>query len=644
MTPVIHQNSPILLGGMNAAYRALLQKALQDLGFKKVQSASEMQIVVNRLEADSYDWLIMGVEWKEEINALALLEMLNLYESLAKTKVSLMVAETDLPFLTRAFELGLMSYHPMISTGDQVANEIKNLVQLLSELDHDYRLVSATYLKRHLTEQGYTKDLLKFGERLASIYPSHTHVLLELADIYIQSNQHNRALSILNQINLIDPLSSIKTEPLIEQTIVFENGQVRVPDIKPFPSFKAALVVSQDTVEIDQMMVQLTEFYITSELFDPRIDFNKQCTGKQVVIIDWQQEDNSPTSFIEKLLEGPNRHIPILVLLPEGVTLERELWTFMGISEVICKPFAQNKLAKSLTALTHQALQQHELLNYLFHLSFTMRMKQAQLAKSDYMNKAPLTDGKRLEVEAILALLNNEVARARDFCYKALSVASDAPFVLALLGRALEATRDFSGAHAAFSEARIPKIETLVDALKYVKNIPPVLPFLASIYRARARTLIRSEQFMDGFSAYFELLHWLSLAAPSLYSEIAAELGEEAAQRQYLRIAKASYSKVASLQTDEIKRADAEKKALALEELIHKSQEYKVPREPKVDPHRDLTKMIKRGTAMDSRDTCCRFIYKNTENKTATEFLTKTPIKFRERTIWPGPQAQVKVS
>lgn len=648
MRGIIDSHEPVLVAGTNTAFRGMVQSVLQALGFKRVEVASELAIAVNRIESDYYGWVLLGLESHDTVNGINMLEQIQQHEALCGLKVSLLITDQEGDYLARAFELGVVSYHLLSASASQLTQELAALKALAAELHHDYRLVAATYLKGYLIERGYLRDLLAFLEQLVSVYPDSSHALLLLAEAYIAADRNHQALSVLNQVNLINPLAKAKTEPLIEKTIVFEKGKVKIPDIKPFPTLKVAVILADECEEIHNLAVQLKEFYIEPVIVKPADWAAAPLAKAAVVLVDWCQKEAFVLDILEGLFATEHREVPVIAMLPAGESIQRDQCPLVGLSAVLMRPFTTGSVARALTIVAHTCKRQPRLQAYLYHCLYQQKFKQAQILKSDFFRKALLLEGEKLEIEAVIALFGKEHLRVRDVAQKALQTTARGTRVLAYLGTALAEIHDYGGAYSCLRKAEYTDLpgwlmlfglarKDLSQSPKLTAMEKAVLVMVTDRHVALAMSLVRCSDKTEGIYEALAIWHYLkqkpfSCLRVMIINKIATCLLEA----QLLKEARSFYVMVHKKLKDKNERAKIKHKVQEIDKLLAANKPYASFRSGGVRTNPNLKHLIEHAGDVKLSDAGTRGIYTNHQNKTDTKFLVVKPVKFRVGTIWPG--------
>lgn len=638
----IVKNSPILICGMNNNLRTLIARTLQGQGYTMVTTSAELKLGVQRLETENFDWLIIDLRWKDPVNAINFLKLINETPSLAHMKVSLMVTPDEMAYVSKAFELGILSFHNPIGTEIEMKESFQLLADLREKYSDDSRLVSSYYLKKFLKEQGYYRDLVNYFSKLAELYPNNVEVLKQLAEAHLLIEENDDAHSILLQLCNIDPLLTSDMQPFIEMATLGYSKEM-IDELVPYPFYKRGLIITPDRKEssslknhLESLQIEARDYIFSGELED-------QLNNIDIIFIDWQQEDAPCPTFVERILETETE-APIIGIFPEGTHLPENFSEYMGFTATVIKPCILSSISKALTQVTMTRGSCMYLRIKMIQAALKSKMQSAQILKSEYFNRSKLPEGKRNLMEAWISLQNNEFMRAKECALKAMNVPTNTNQALLLLSKALVSDKDYKSAVVCYKKIKLPssyKLGLIFDLAaeklhKKVKNrtldMHPPLKYGIGLSSAKGTAYINQGILDEGIGIFLEALNALKISRPELTSIVCYNLGLALARSQLLVEAQDAFRKAKETKSRaRISRCVGMLKTL--KSCLTNNTEYKGEHIPDRPLLRDLESLIATSFKRDETDTCCQDLYVNTQNPLPTDFLFKKVLDFKRREV-----------
>ena len=636
----IEKNSPVLICGMNNNLRALISKSLRKIGYSKVTSSSELRLGLQRMETEDFSWLIIDLRWKDPVNAINLLKLINETPTLSHLKVSLMITPDEIGYVSIAFELGILSIHNPIATENEMHESFLELEELRKKHKEDSRLVSSFYLAKYLKEEGYFQDLIDYYKKLSILYPKDLTVLKSLAEGLVLIEDNEAAHAVLLQITKMDDLLASEIKPFIEvATLGFSEHALQ--NASPYPDFKKALLLCPAGEKKRQLQEVLEELSIKAIEFDYQNELEPQLKDIDLIFTDWQQTTCPAPYYIDQILDS-SFDIPIIGLFPEGTHIPDNFLDYMGFSSCLSLPMSTNSLSKVLTHTTMSKDASGILKLKMIRAALSGKMKKAQIMKSDYFKKKNPPEGEKFLIEAWVCLQNNEFIRAKDYALKAMKVPSNTNQALLLLSKALVADKDYTNAMTCYDKASLPSSQQLASifelALEKISHLEdsksldmhPPLKYGVGLNNSKAICLVHQERVDEGVGIFLGTLGSLGRTKKELSSIVCYNLGMAFARVQLLKEAYDAFEKAKNSESkSRISRCVGYLRQL--KECIQEKKEYQLTADPEKLPIENLEGLINLSFSRDETDTCCQYIYKNTQNPLATHFLFDTKLEFKKR-------------
>ncbi|RZA11858.1 MAG: response regulator, partial [Proteobacteria bacterium] len=150
----------------NGATRTLISELLREKGFGEVQAVPSIREALAVLETESVSWILSSVFADQDANIFQLLSLVNRVPHLQEVRVSAFVEASELELMPAAFELGLLSYHMKPFTKDKLKAEFDNLLGDFESMGWRSLNLSASYLRKCLSDGGNFPELLLFERQM----------------------------------------------------------------------------------------------------------------------------------------------------------------------------------------------------------------------------------------------------------------------------------------------------------------------------------------------------------------------------------------------------------------------------------------------------------------------------------------------
>ena len=629
--------------GMPPLYRSNLSKLVSSLGVKEVVTVSEHKIALERLEIETFNWIIMDTNWRDGINAFNIMKLIAQTPDLCHSRVSLMVTEEDTPYLSYAFELGLMSWHPLGVTTEECQKEFYYLANTAKRYNGDSRLISAEYLAKHLKISKYFKDLNNFYSKLIYHYPDNTEVLTGYGESFLLRLKADQGKRFLQQAVHCSPFGSNKARELLDSNTTYEDS-LEKSTVSPRKAFKfsKALIISDRDDVANNLSQTLEDLDIESDVTPSKIwkdQYKKK--SHDIIFVDWDLRRQTAPHILDETLAPTHPEICVIAYVENPGDLTTSDFEAFGFSAKV-STITESDISKALTRSEHRAMRGHSLFARIKTAALKGKLKDAQIIKSDYFKKAPISDADRFLMEAFLANQTNEYLRMSEFCYKALELPCAKEEALALLGKALSATKQFEKAVMAYQQAARTNLRDLGKILsrsissadkshQQALDQYPHYQFLIGIDNGFATSLSHRKQFHRAIDKFFECLITIPKEMVELRSIVAYSTALCFCRENYLPEAMACLSEATLSQKKERKM-----RALTLQKKVTKLMEdnldYPPPdiRDEGIDKD-NLRIVVAQANSKDETDDGLRFLFKAEQGVDRLAFLTKNKLDFKKR-------------
>ncbi len=447
----------------SATIRQLLNQDLRGRGYQDVLGVSDLSELVSIMESQPVHWIITPPFLDAKVNVFQLLKLASEEIAYVDLRVSLIVDDKMDPYLlSKAFDLGLLSYHERMQSKLDIEIELKSLFNRSEQCSDAMDLVSAEYLRTHLIVEQRFQDLLRFEKTLFPLHRGNLDLSFRLAEAQLRAGEKGTAAQLLSQIAVIDPDKNKEISILWEK---FEKGTfVPLKDVgvnKPdMIGVSHAVIVDPDSTQLSILRGFLMELGIpkvdTFQDSARALEALERGSKPEIIIFEWRSSPLSGPIFAQRVREMVGFGVPLTVvnnqLHDEDMPILRE----MGVTNRIKKPLEASSFFKEFLWLVHQDRVPTEPFIIL------QKIKQA-MAESNYEDLAKLTkkymenpkcsNADKTLLQAELSYFRGHFSASRDMALSTLKTGMINVDVLNTLGKSLMKMRDFETALRCFETA-----------------------------------------------------------------------------------------------------------------------------------------------------------------------------------------------
>ena len=504
---ILRKDIKILTVSASSSKRQLVNNDLRARGYSDVTGAPDIGTAVQFIENGDLDWLITPVGASDPVSALQLLK--NISEHLCDHDVfiSLLVSDEERPFLDRAFELGLLSYHVNVQTKDQIQKEFDQFFHLMEVYRGQSSLVAGDYLRRHLTEQQRYEERLRFEKKLLFHFPGEVELLFALADAYQSADQMPEAKSVYAQILAVDADAAARVQNCLNAG---GSSIEELPDVSDSKNLslelasnlgvKRCLLVEPDQNLANEMMGYLKKLGVeeTRHFLQSDLALNLLEEGSwipELVVFEWALTPVAGPLFIQRVREILGYDVPVTVMNENITRKDLPLLQEMGITDRIKKPIKEQQFLKDVIWVINEDRRPSEPFLLLQKIRQALLEKNhekvASLSKA-YYESPKVTPADCHLVRAEIAYGHGQYQASRKEALEGLKKGGQNLQILNILGKALMKMREFEAALICLENAQVmsPKnIERICkiaeinletdkqnayeDALEQAKNLAP---------------------------------------------------------------------------------------------------------------------------------------------------------------------------
>jgi tetratricopeptide (TPR) repeat protein len=449
----------------SATVRQLLNQDLRGRGYQDVIGVADLSEVVMVLESQPVHWVITPPFLDAKVNIFQLLKLASEEIAYVDLRFSLILDERmDPNLLSKAFDLGLLSYHDRMHSKLDIEIELKSLFDRNEQCLDAMDLVSAEYLRTLLIIEQRFADLLRFEKTLFALHRGNLGLSFRLAEAQLRAGEKATAAQLLSQIAVIDPDRNKEIAVLWEK---FEKGTfVPLKDIggqKPdMIGVRHAVIIDADLAQLSMLHGYLKELGVARvEAFQDSAQALKTLelgSRPEVIIFEWQSSPLSGPIFAQRVREIIGFGVPLTVVSEELRAEDMPILKEMGVTSRITKPFDSSGFFKEFLWLVHQDRVPTEpfmILQKIKHAIAEANHEELAKLTKRYMESPKCTPADKTLLQAELSYFRGHFSAARDMALNTLKTGMLNVDVLNTLGKSLMKMRDFETALRCFESAEI---------------------------------------------------------------------------------------------------------------------------------------------------------------------------------------------
>ncbi len=673
--------------------RNLINTELRNRGYADVVGAPDLQTVVGILETGLIHWLITPVILDDKINVFQILKLVTEDPSMMDMRISFIVDDnTDPSLISKAFDLGLLSFHRKMTTKMDIEDEFKQLFSREVLLGGELGLLSADYLRQLLKETNRSMDLLRFEKAMFHIHVGNLKQLLCLAEAFLLNKQVEQAQSIFSQALLVDTTLQAEINAMMQRFPETSSAEGSSPNGKApeVLGIKSCLVVEPEAAVLDRIEGLLKQLGVQKvyRFQDPKqaIDWLSENIIPELIIFEWRLAHIPGPILLQKLRAILGFSVPMTVMSKDLTERDMPVLHEMGVTDRIRKPIEPQAFFQDVIWVINQDRSPSEPIILLQKIRQAMQSqnfeKLAAFTKR-YMDSDKPSEAEKNLLQAELAFFRGHYPMARTMALNVLKSGLASVEVLNLLGKTMMKLRDFESALQCLENAEVispqnvkricnmaeahlemghkeefaEKVEmarevapesmdivevevkgALVDgdsgkARQLMQSLQSLLS-IVSFTNNRAISLIRTDRFDDGIQLYSEALE----AVPSQRTEVLAILhynhGLALARLNRLPEARTQIEHAAGLKSEKIRS-----KILSLKSRLQKAIDNKEKLElsaqnsaesKSVDPQKEYEELMM-ALKINPGDLCCHKIYFETSLPPNLKETIDRPLRFKKR-------------
>lgn len=444
------------------AYGELLCSVLNSLGFKQIQQVYDSDSALAVCASKPIDWLLAACPSKSSDHLLQICREIVLQPHYGAPMMSVCIAAEEQHHVPAAFELGLLSWHPISDQKAVLTEELKELFTTLTKNAGNEIKTAAVYLRKLLVEQRFYDSLLSLEQSLYKALAGDGGVLLALAEAQLLSGQLEKGWQTLNQVELVDEdlkQAIYAVRKRYNKKIETVEGDQEAK-ARPINLDKGLIIDSDLTVQsqIGELLkiagIKDVQLCASTEEAETWLKTNPE---PDLIILEWRTPKINGPAIVQKVRFGGHKRTIIGVVSSQVKTNDLPLLREMGVDLIIEKPVDRKDFLKKLVWAVGQDKVPMELgsmyrkINH--HLVAGEELEARQLV-GKFKNHKSCLDGDKSLVDALSAFFSEDYKGAQELAQASLSNCHDKVAGLTILGKSLLKLGNFTDSLKVFEMAQ----------------------------------------------------------------------------------------------------------------------------------------------------------------------------------------------
>ncbi len=430
--------------------RRLISSSIKDLGFSNIVSYESLKEAKKSIYRLGPKWIFTSLFERDSFNALSLLESCLKEDLLSECLVSVLVDASGQDILPEAFQLGLLSWHPQVTTAATLKDELNRILNLLQVCQWHLPAVASHYLFNLLASKKEFKDLESALTNILTLSPDNLPVALKLAETYFTQNKVDQAILMLRHVKEKSPAHKDGAEKLTSKYLGTSLTAVEASQsFAEKHAMRSAAIIDSDQATIKSLTVIFQDlgFTVIEGFGDGPSFFNwlDENNDVDIIVSEWKIPKTSGPAIIQRVRVDKGLAVPLIIHSSVVQDKDRILLKELGVTDVITKPMYQKLLGQELKAIIAADIDQSKSEIIVTAIRSALRKKDYAAAQvsldSLKTSDAPSPLKNQMEAEVLLAV--GEPALAKNLAVTALNVGGESLDLLDLLGRILLKLREF---------------------------------------------------------------------------------------------------------------------------------------------------------------------------------------------------------
>ncbi len=429
--------------------RRLMASIIKDLGFSNIESYESLNDAKKSIFRLGPKWVITSLCERDSFNAITLLNAALKEDVLSDCMISLLVDAANQDILPDAFQLGLISSHPQVTTAGTLKNELTQLFSVCESCKWNLSAVAAHYLFSLLATRKEFKDLTSTLNNCLTLFPDHLFLTLKHAEAFFMQGKNDQAIMVLRHAKTISSDHKNAAEKLCQNylgaTLTTIEGQ---QSFAASQGMRTAVIIDSDQTTVkaltaifqDLGFVEIAGFSDALTFFD----WLRDHPDVDLIVSEWKIPKGSGPAIIQRIRVDHALSAPLIIHSSVVQDKDRVLLKELGVTDVIPKPMYQKILGQELKTIIAADIEGTKAEVLVNNIRSAIRKKELSSAQTSLdrlkAGDAPGHLKQHLEAEVLLAI--GDAVNAKNIAVSALNTGGESLALLDLLGRILLKLRE----------------------------------------------------------------------------------------------------------------------------------------------------------------------------------------------------------
>lgn len=450
---------PVVLVESSDSIREMMSSVFKDFGFPNVMAIEKYEDVLSLIASEKVGWIVGGPGLSTNPNLMHILSLTATHPALRDVLVSSFLEEEEKVILPKAFEMGLLSYHPKNFTPAALAADFSELFDGLDQVGNDTAEYSLQLLRKYLRNTNNNADLVALEESFSALRSGSPIHLNYLAEANAISGKRELAQSQMQQIVTCFP----EMKETVEKSAVEflgEDWQSGANRRSIFGDLVCHVLTGQPVLNdqinsaLNDLGIENTSVYTSGKEY---IEVVRGGARPNVLLFDWNLEDTENIVLIQLLqeIEGFNANILIFSDFVDPVA-DKAILRELGVFGTIKAPIAKEAIGKEILRISRDM--------WFPKAGETLEIKLRQSLKRGDINTAEhvlagaqqssgVSEGQKLFMSAQVQFAKGEVKRAAKEAMLSVEKMGDSIATLNFLGKCMMILGKFEVAVSCYDKA-----------------------------------------------------------------------------------------------------------------------------------------------------------------------------------------------
>lgn len=453
------KSANVVLVESTSSMRQSMAEVLKNAGFKNIQAVASIQDAYAQLETEVVHWMILPLGSDQPINAMHMLGLCVEVPELRHIRISLILDESERDVLSKAFDLGAMSWHPKTATKNEFQSEIEKLVQKLNTFNNTPTLVAADYLREHLVASKDPVARLLLETSLNTLFPGNPRLMLQLAKAQNSSGMTAQARATVGQVKIVGPELTAEADNVLSSFAPSEGD--KAAGTANVLGVNSCVIIDSDDAVRSSIEALLKELGVTQvnafgdgEAAWKHLDANPE---PSLVLMEWRVPQISGPQLIQRI-RHKGFHATTIILHSSLVKAsDLNLLKEISVANLATKPYEKTSFLKAIIGTVQQERSptEHQALERKFRtLLAANKVKEAKEAIGRFLTDTAVSDGRKALVEAELAFAMGDFHLARGRSIDSLKALGENILTLNVMAKTFMRLGDHGNALKCFEKAQ----------------------------------------------------------------------------------------------------------------------------------------------------------------------------------------------